>query len=158
MTSNQSFFLILTVEHCPFLFIGMPKKIFKYACICVDIALIRVNGEPKCVRVRVCACVCVCVCVLRLRAQTEYVHMLNATMCATTRVMCAILENYQTEEGIVIPEPLRAFMPPGEPRGFTLPHTPGPSAADKVAPDLILFHLLQTGIQQLLSNTRKGEI
>lgn len=40
--------------------------------------------------------------------------MLNATMCATTRVMCAILENYQTEEGIVIPEKLREFMPPGE--------------------------------------------
>lgn len=39
--------------------------------------------------------------------------MLNATMCATTRVMCAILENYQTEEGIIIPEKLREFMPPG---------------------------------------------
>uniref|UniRef100_A0A8D2ZUM7 Serine--tRNA ligase, cytoplasmic n=1 Tax=Scophthalmus maximus TaxID=52904 RepID=A0A8D2ZUM7_SCOMX len=47
-------------------------------------------------------------------AQAEYVHMLNATMCATTRVMCAILENYQTEEGIVIPEKLRDFMPPGK--------------------------------------------
>ncbi|KAL7670532.1 hypothetical protein ACOME3_005467 [Neoechinorhynchus agilis] len=34
----------------------------------------------------------------------EYVHMLNATMCATTRTMCAILENHQTEEGIVIVE------------------------------------------------------
>ena len=72
----------------------------------MDIALTRVNGKPKCV----CVCVCVCVC---LRPQAEYVHMLNATMCATTRVMCAILETYQTEEGIVIPEPLRAFMPPG---------------------------------------------
>lgn len=40
--------------------------------------------------------------------------MLNATMCATTRVMCAILENYQTEDGIVIPETLREFMPAGE--------------------------------------------
>ena len=49
--------------------------------------------------------------------------MLNATMCATTRVMCAILENYQTEEGIVIPEPLRAFMPPGESRVVGLPPT-----------------------------------
>ena len=39
--------------------------------------------------------------------------MLNATMCATTRVICAILESYQTEEGIVIPEVLRAYMPPG---------------------------------------------
>lgn len=40
--------------------------------------------------------------------------MLNATMCATTRVMCAILENYQTEEGIIVPEKLREFMPPGK--------------------------------------------
>lgn len=47
--------------------------------------------------------------------------MLNATMCATTRVMCAILENYQTEEGIVIPEMLQPFMPPGKllAKGFT---------------------------------------
>ena len=46
-------------------------------------------------------------------SQTEYVHMLNATMCATTRAICAILENFQTEEGIVVPEALRVFMPPG---------------------------------------------
>lgn len=45
--------------------------------------------------------------------QAEFVHMLNATMCATTRVICAILENYQTDEGIVIPEKLKEFMPPG---------------------------------------------
>lgn len=45
--------------------------------------------------------------------QVEFVHMLNATMCATTRTICAILENYQTEEGIVVPERLRDFMPPG---------------------------------------------
>ncbi|XP_021153994.2 serine--tRNA ligase, cytoplasmic isoform X1 [Columba livia] len=44
--------------------------------------------------------------------QVEFVHMLNATMCATTRTICAILENYQTEEGIRIPEKLRDFMPP----------------------------------------------
>ena len=35
----------------------------------------------------------------KMNEETEYVHMLNATMCATTRVICAILENYQTEEG-----------------------------------------------------------
>merc|ERR1712071_591712 len=28
----------------------------------------------------------------KLNAQADYVHMLNATMCATTRVMCVILE------------------------------------------------------------------
>jgi len=49
----------------------------------------------------------------KMMDKTEFVHMLNATMCATTRVMCAILENYQTEEGIIIPEKLREFMPPG---------------------------------------------
>lgn len=46
-------------------------------------------------------------------SQVEFVHMLNATMCATTRTICAILENYQTEKGIVVPEKLREFMPPG---------------------------------------------
>ncbi|XP_031507409.1 serine--tRNA ligase, cytoplasmic isoform X1 [Macaca nemestrina] len=43
----------------------------------------------------------------------EFVHMLNATMCATTRTICAILENYQTEKGITVPEKLKEFMPPG---------------------------------------------
>jgi len=47
----------------------------------------------------------------KMNEETEYVHMLNATMCATTRVICAILENYQTEEGIVIPDILQQFMP-----------------------------------------------
>ncbi|CAI5646653.1 unnamed protein product [Oreochromis niloticus] len=49
----------------------------------------------------------------KMMDKAEFVHMLNATMCATTRVMCAILENYQTEEGIIVPETLREFMPPG---------------------------------------------
>ena len=35
----------------------------------------------------------------KMNEETEYVHMLNATMCATTRVICAVLENYQTDEG-----------------------------------------------------------
>ena len=39
-----------------------------------------------------------------------YVHMLNGTMCATTRTMCCILENYQTPEGVTIPEVLRPYM------------------------------------------------
>ncbi|XP_072886597.1 serine--tRNA ligase, cytoplasmic [Hemitrygon akajei] len=49
----------------------------------------------------------------KMMDKAEFVHMLNATMCATTRVICAILENYQTEEGVVIPESLRPYMPPG---------------------------------------------
>ncbi|KAH8174250.1 tRNA synthetase class II core domain (G, h, p, S and t) domain-containing protein [Sarocladium implicatum] len=44
-------------------------------------------------------------------AKKTYVHALNATLCATTRTMCCILENYQTEEGLNVPEPLRKFLP-----------------------------------------------
>ncbi|CEQ39544.1 SPOSA6832_01093 [Sporobolomyces salmonicolor] len=39
-----------------------------------------------------------------------YVHMLNGTLCATERALCCIVENYQTPEGVVIPEPLRKYM------------------------------------------------
>lgn len=49
----------------------------------------------------------------KMGAQVDYVHMLNATMCAATRVICAILENYQTESGITVPEALKPFMPAG---------------------------------------------
>lgn len=47
----------------------------------------------------------------KMNEQTTYVHMLNATACATTRVICVILETYQTETGIKIPEVLKPFMP-----------------------------------------------
>lgn len=47
-----------------------------------------------------------------MNANTDYVHMLNATMCAVTRVICAILEVHQTDTGIKIPKPLAEFMPP----------------------------------------------
>jgi seryl-tRNA synthetase len=40
----------------------------------------------------------------------EYPHMLNSTLCAITRTMCSIVENYQTETGVVVPEVLRPFM------------------------------------------------
>ena len=36
--------------------------------------------------------------------------MLNATMCATERALCCLVENYQTPEGLVIPEVLRPYM------------------------------------------------
>ncbi|GAA5896011.1 hypothetical protein JCM6882_005585 [Rhodosporidiobolus microsporus] len=39
-----------------------------------------------------------------------YVHMLNGTLCATERAMCCLVENYQTPEGLMIPEPLRPYM------------------------------------------------
>ncbi|EFO21667.2 seryl-tRNA synthetase [Loa loa] len=47
----------------------------------------------------------------KLDGEVSYVHMLNGTMCATTRVLCALLENYQEENGIRVPEILRQFMP-----------------------------------------------
>merc|ERR1712113_1087176 len=43
-------------------------------------------------------------------AKKEYVHMLNATLVATTRTICAILENYQTEDGIIVPDVLQPYM------------------------------------------------
>ncbi|KRH91974.1 seryl-trna synthetase, partial [Pseudoloma neurophilia] len=41
----------------------------------------------------------------------EYVHMLNATLCALQRTLCCIVENYQTENGVEVPEVLRKYMP-----------------------------------------------
>ncbi|PIN26634.1 Seryl-tRNA synthetase [Handroanthus impetiginosus] len=40
----------------------------------------------------------------------EYVHLLNSTLTATQRTICCILENYQKEDGVEIPEVLRDFM------------------------------------------------
>ncbi|CAN6449454.1 unnamed protein product [Victoria cruziana] len=40
----------------------------------------------------------------------QYVHLLNSTLTATERTICCILENYQKEDGVEIPEPLRPFM------------------------------------------------
>lgn len=36
--------------------------------------------------------------------------MLNGTMCATERTLCCIMENYQTPEGVIVPEVLRPYM------------------------------------------------
>lgn len=41
---------------------------------------------------------------------TPFVHMLNATLTATQRTLCCILENYQTTDGVVVPEVLRPFV------------------------------------------------
>ena len=42
--------------------------------------------------------------------EKRYVHMLNATLCATERTLCCILENYQTAEGVTVPPALRPYM------------------------------------------------
>ncbi|KAI7970993.1 hypothetical protein EIK77_007109 [Talaromyces pinophilus] len=65
-------------------------------------------------------------------SKKTYVHALNATLCATERTLCCILENYQTEDvsntlpvtdtessaeltliqqGFNVPEPLRKYIP-----------------------------------------------
>ncbi|EPQ51884.1 serine-tRNA ligase [Gloeophyllum trabeum ATCC 11539] len=44
------------------------------------------------------------------QARKIYVHMLNGTLCATERALCCLVENYQTKDGLVIPEPLRPYM------------------------------------------------
>lgn len=40
----------------------------------------------------------------------NYVHMLNGTLCATERALCCLVENYQTPDGLRIPEVLRPYM------------------------------------------------
>ncbi len=47
---------------------------------------------------------------IRRDGDNETAHTLNATECATSRVMTAIIENNQTEKGIKIPEPLQKYM------------------------------------------------
>jgi seryl-tRNA synthetase len=43
--------------------------------------------------------------------ETEFVHTLNGTAAATSRLMIAIIENFQTEGGRVsIPVALRPYM------------------------------------------------
>jgi len=40
----------------------------------------------------------------------EFPHMLNSTLCATSRAICCLLENYQTDEGVRVPRALQPFM------------------------------------------------
>jgi seryl-tRNA synthetase len=47
----------------------------------------------------------------KMNQTPEYVHMLNSTMCAASRTVCVILENYQVEDGIIVPQVLKPFMP-----------------------------------------------
>ncbi len=60
---------------------------------------------------------------------SAYVHMLNATLCATERTICCLLENYQTSEGVTVPEVLRPYL-----GGLTLiPYTQAPPKATATA-------------------------
>ncbi|KAF8352086.1 hypothetical protein F5887DRAFT_933888 [Amanita rubescens] len=51
-------------------------------------------------------------CGLKGKEQTRkvYVHMLNGTLVATERTLCCLVENYQREDGVEIPEVLRPYM------------------------------------------------
>lgn len=44
------------------------------------------------------------------QAEKKYVHMLNSTLCACTRTLSCILENYQFDGGVRVPEVLVPFM------------------------------------------------
>lgn len=58
--------------------------------------------------------------------EKKYVHCLNSTLCATERAICAILENWQREDGLEVPPPLVPYM---DGRTF-IPYTkPAPKVA-----------------------------
>ncbi|OQS55881.1 Serine--tRNA [Ecytonucleospora hepatopenaei] len=40
----------------------------------------------------------------------KYVHMLNATLCAVQRALCCIVENYQEDGKIIVPEVLKKYL------------------------------------------------
>ncbi|KAG0174069.1 Cytosolic seryl-tRNA synthetase [Apophysomyces sp. BC1034] len=42
--------------------------------------------------------------------EKKYVHCLNSTLCATERAICALLENWQREDGLEVPPPLVPYM------------------------------------------------
>jgi len=44
------------------------------------------------------------------RPEDPYCHMLNSTLCATSRAICSLLENYQEENGVRVPRVLVPFM------------------------------------------------
>jgi seryl-tRNA synthetase len=43
-------------------------------------------------------------------AMKRYVHMLNSTLCATSRVICCLLETYQDDTGINVPAVLQPYV------------------------------------------------
>jgi len=45
-----------------------------------------------------------------LEDRASYVHFLNSTLCATGRGICCLLENYQTEDGVKVPDVLVPYM------------------------------------------------
>jgi seryl-tRNA synthetase len=46
----------------------------------------------------------------KIKNTKEYVHMLNCTLMANTRVISCLMEYYQTHDGMIIPEPLQKYL------------------------------------------------
>jgi seryl-tRNA synthetase len=67
-------------------------------------------------------------------AKKEYVHMLNSTLSATERTLCCVLENYQTPEGVRIPDVLKPFMAGVEFIPFRKMYDPKGKLVDRPAP------------------------
>lgn len=44
------------------------------------------------------------------KSARPYAHFVNATLVASQRTLCCILENYQTEKGVVVPDVLVPYM------------------------------------------------
>ncbi|CAG8458690.1 13587_t:CDS:2 [Ambispora leptoticha] len=42
--------------------------------------------------------------------EKKYVHCLNATLCATERALCCVLENWQVADGVIVPPVLRPYL------------------------------------------------
>ena len=40
----------------------------------------------------------------------HYAHMINGTLCACQRLICALLENHQDEDGVKLPTVLQPYM------------------------------------------------
>ena len=69
--------------------------------------------------------------------KTQYVHMLNSTLAATTRTLCCLIENNQTPDGVNIPPALVPYMhgidfQPWKGKGSNI--NPAASAAVAAAP------------------------
>jgi seryl-tRNA synthetase len=43
-------------------------------------------------------------------AKGEFLHMLNSTLCANTRTLCALVETHQTKDGFIVPEVLKQYV------------------------------------------------
>lgn len=88
----------------------------------------------------------------KMNERAEYVHMLNATMAATTRVICAILETHQTEEGVQVPEVLKKFMP--EQYREIIPFVKEPPIFEEEAKAKKLKQKKAGGVQQGVKNLK----